>query len=199
MFLASSFSVLCSLLTLLGNVEAQNLSSTSSTLKPPASSATSSTLGPLPTVTEGFSAIGNVLKPTITPYTFAPFPTPSESSIPGVFLETYPEDPPSVGDSVIPNFDPAWAAAHSKARMMVSEILGDGHSYRFCFPSTHASAIATGPGFDTRRKSQYHYRCRLDERSMCRKYPASWRFPWPMFAGTFSSSWGVFRRFPRCL
>jgi len=136
MFLASSFSALCSLLTLLGSVEAQSSSLSSSAAKPPASSSASPSLvtesyptsSPVPTVspptaTSGFSIIGNVLKPTITSYTFNPFPAPSEISILNVFPETYPDDPPSVDDRAIPNFGPAWAAAYSKARTRVGGFL----------------------------------------------------------------------------
>ncbi|KAF9649723.1 beta-glucosidase [Thelephora ganbajun] len=83
--------------------------------------ASSASLGP-PVATSGFSRIGNVLKPTITSYTFDPLPTPSESSIPKNFPETYPHDPPPVGDSVIPNFGPAWAAAYSKAREKIQSL-----------------------------------------------------------------------------
>lgn len=90
-----SFPVLCSLLTLLGAVSAVDSPGE-------------------------FSTIGNVLKPTITSYTFNPFPTPSESPIPGVFPETYPDKPPPVGNPAVPNFGPAWEAAHSKARTTVS-------------------------------------------------------------------------------
>ncbi|KAK7034732.1 hypothetical protein VNI00_012139 [Paramarasmius palmivorus] len=53
-------------------------------------------------------------------YTFAPFPAPSQTSIPGLFPETDPSDPPSVGSAVIPNFEPAWIAAFEKAKKKVS-------------------------------------------------------------------------------
>ena len=145
MFLVSSFSTLCSLLTLLGIVGAQSSSLPSSAVEPPASSVPSSlstepsstslgysltslpmssatSLGP-PVATGGFSTLGNVLKPEITSYTFNPFPAPSESPIPKVFPETYPSDPPPVGESAIPNFGPAWAAAYEKAKARVRTFL----------------------------------------------------------------------------
>jgi len=218
MFLVSSFSALCSLITLLGTVGAQSLSSSPPTIESPASSvvsssfspppsqfssslstepsstypgssltslpASSTSLGP-PVATNGFSTIGNVLKPTITSYPFDPFPAPSESSIPKVFPESYPDNPPPAGDSAIPNFDLAWAAAHRKARTRV------GHAHLFCFHS-NSHVIVTGSGFDARRKSQYHHWRRLDERFMRWKYSASRRFPWSLFGCTFAfSSWVV--------
>ena len=140
MSLPSPFLVLCSLLALLGSVEAQNSISLSSSIKPPASSIgpsssslpskfyslsmepSSTSLSP-PLVTSGFSRLGNVLKPAITSYTFHPFPTPSESSIPGVFPETWPNNPPPVDDPAVPNFGPAWDNAYNKARETVSAFL----------------------------------------------------------------------------
>ena len=223
MFLASSFSTLCSLLTLLGSVEAQSPSLFSSATGPPASSTVSSSLPslsskfssslptepsstslgssltslppsstlPVPPVVSGYSAIGDVLKPTITSWTFEPFPTPSESSIPEVFPETYPDNPPPVGDSAIPDFGPAWAAAYGKARAMVSRFWLSLHLLPFRY--SHMRAITIDSRFDTRRKSQYHHWCRLGEWSVCRKHPASWRFPWSLFGGVFPMlSCGVF-------
>lgn len=125
MTLASPFSALCSLLTLLGTVGAQNSSSLSSTSSAVSSSFSSPT-GPSPTslgpplATSGYSKLGDVLVPTIGPYTFNPFPAPSESPIPGVFPETWPDNPPPVDDPAIPNFGPAWENAYGKAREMVS-------------------------------------------------------------------------------
>ncbi|KAK1224287.1 hypothetical protein PQX77_012826 [Marasmius sp. AFHP31] len=56
----------------------------------------------------------------IQPYTFTPFPVPSQSSIPGVFPDTDPRRPPRAGESVIPNFERAWATAYDKARAKVA-------------------------------------------------------------------------------
>ncbi|ESK82144.1 glycoside hydrolase family 3 protein [Moniliophthora roreri MCA 2997] len=56
----------------------------------------------------------------IKPYTFTPFPVPSQSSIPGLFPETDPSNPPSVGAAVIPNFEPSWIAAYEKAKEKIS-------------------------------------------------------------------------------
>jgi hypothetical protein len=162
MFLASSFSALCSLLALLGTAGAQSSSPDSYSLRPSAGSVVgslSSKFPPLspypsptssgfsltspPAATNGFSTLGDVLKPTITPYTFVPFPTPSQSSIPGVFPETWPENPPPVGDPTIPDFGPAWEDAYTKAREMVS-----GHWTPLLVPcNSHPSAI-TDSGFD---------------------------------------------------
>jgi len=205
MFLVPSFSTLCSLLALLGTVGAQ---SPSLPYGPPASSVVSSSLSTRPSstslgssltspsvssatspvlpVTTGFSKIGNVLKPAITSYTFNPFPIPLESSIPKVFPETYPDNPPPVGDSAIPNFGPAWAAAHGKARARVSRFLMPPRPLPF--KHSCVGSIVTGSGFDARRESQYHHWCWLDEGSVCWKHPASSGFPWSLFGGTFALS-----------
>ena len=225
MFLEPPFSALWSLLALLGAVQAQNStllsseppasSSVSSSLSPPSQfspplSTVPSSTSPVsstypvsssislpapPAATNGFSIIGDVLKPTITSYTFDPFPAPSESSIPEVFPETYPDNPPPVGDSAIPNFGPAWAAAYAKAMERVGGFLRCDHFY---FRSTYVSMIVIGGGIDARRKGQHHHWGRLDERPMCRQHPASWRFPWSLFRRTFTLSLSIFRRFSRC-
>lgn len=174
MFLGS-FSVLYSLLALLGTVEAQNPNSPSPTIEPPPGNVVSpslslpppgfsslstepsstylGTLTSLPASSEtlpasGFSQIGNVLKPTITSYTFTPFPAPLENPIPEVFPETYPDNPPPPGDSVIPDFGPAWAAAYGKAKAMVGRFLMPP----LLLPFQH-SRLWTGSGFDARGKS----------------------------------------------
>lgn len=129
-----SFSALYPLLTLLGAVRAQNssfppssLSSSGSSSLPTGFSSTpsesSSTALPAPSqpppAVSGYYALGDVLKPVITSYTFVPFPTPSESSILGVFPETWPDNPPPAGDFAIPDFGPAWEDAYDKAREMI--------------------------------------------------------------------------------
>jgi len=220
MFLASSLSTLCSLLTLLGSVGAQSSSSLPSAIGPPASSpapsspsslpskfsslltelsstspgysltsppTSSTSLGP-PVATGGFSTIGNVLKPAITSREFVSFPAPSETSIPKVFPETYPDNPPSPGDWAIPNFGPAWAAAYEKARAMVSRFLVSPALLPFKY--SRIWAVIIGSGIDARRESQYHHWSRLDERSMCWEHPTSWGFPWSLF-GCMSCCFGV--------
>lgn len=136
-----------------------------------------------PVATSGFSLIGDVLKPSITSYTFESLPAPSESSIPGVFPETYPDNPPPVGDWAVPNFGPAWAAAYTKARATVSAFLAPPLLLPFKY--SRVRVLLAGSGFDPRGKSQYHHRCRLGERPMCWEHPASWRFPWSLFGCTF--------------
>ena len=210
MFLASSLSTLCSLLTLLASVEAQGLNYSSSATKPPTSSVgslplsfqfsspptepsstfpgssftsppSSLTSSRPPTASSGFSAIGNVLVPTITSYTFEPFPTPSESSIPKVFPETYPNNPPPVGDWAIPDFGPAWSAAYDKARAMVCGFLLSPPRF---LSKTHAYCYL-GSGLNAGRKSQYHDWRGLGERPVCRKHLASWRLPWSLLGSAF--------------
>ncbi|KAJ8079874.1 hypothetical protein PM082_016699 [Marasmius tenuissimus] len=80
----------------------------------------------VPTTTSGAdetatsSAIVTRKTVPIRPYTFTPFPVPSQTSIPGVFTDTDPSEPPEVGESVIPNFEKAWAAAYDKAKAKVA-------------------------------------------------------------------------------
>ena len=222
MFLASSLSTLCSLLTLLGSVGAQSPSLPPSAIGPPASSPAQSSLSSLPSmfsslptepsstslgysstsppvsltslgppVTTGdFSTIGNVLKPEITSWTFVPFPAPSESSIPKVFPETYPDNPPPPGDWAIPNFGPAWAAAYGKATARVSRFLVSPALLPFKY--SRAWVIITGSRIDARRESQYHHWSRLDEWSMCWEHTASWGLPRALFGSMFRMlSWGM--------
>ncbi|KAL0952835.1 hypothetical protein HGRIS_007060 [Hohenbuehelia grisea] len=56
----------------------------------------------------------------ITQYTFSPFPTPSQESVPGVFVKADPSNPPAVNAPVVPNFGPAWATAYAKAKKLIS-------------------------------------------------------------------------------
>ncbi|KAG7094502.1 hypothetical protein E1B28_005331 [Marasmius oreades] len=58
----------------------------------------------------------------IHPYTFEPFPVPSQPSIPGVFPDTDPRHPPEVGAPVVPNFERAWAAAYRKAQGKIVDL-----------------------------------------------------------------------------
>ncbi|KAF8637156.1 hypothetical protein AX17_003060 [Amanita inopinata Kibby_2008] len=57
---------------------------------------------------------------TSTHYIFSPFPTPSQSPIPGVFPASNPRNPPPVDSSVIPDFAPAWLDAYVKAKQKIS-------------------------------------------------------------------------------
>ncbi|KAH9856097.1 glycoside hydrolase superfamily [Lenzites betulinus] len=56
----------------------------------------------------------------ISSYTFTSFPVPSASPIPGVFPQTSPKSPPPPGSSLIPDFGPVWAAAHARAKKLIS-------------------------------------------------------------------------------
>ncbi|KAI0080033.1 beta-glucosidase [Panus rudis PR-1116 ss-1] len=69
------------------------------------------------------SAQTGIIFPTITPESFTPFPIPSDTPIPNVFVETQPKNPPPVSDSgkVIPDFGKAWKAAYSKAKSRISK------------------------------------------------------------------------------
>ncbi|ESK85620.1 glycoside hydrolase family 3 protein [Moniliophthora roreri MCA 2997] len=72
----------------------------------------------------------------IEPYSFTPFPIPSQPSVPGAFPETDPSDPPPVGAVIVPNFGTAWDAAHKKAQSKISE-----------FTLREKVSIVTGIGF----------------------------------------------------
>ncbi|KAH7924412.1 glycoside hydrolase family 3 protein [Leucogyrophana mollusca] len=58
----------------------------------------------------------------ISEYTFSPYPTPSLAPDPPVFPATDPLYPPPVSPDpmVVPDFAPAWAAAYTKAKAMIS-------------------------------------------------------------------------------
>ncbi|KAI0324819.1 glycoside hydrolase [Cubamyces sp. BRFM 1775] len=56
----------------------------------------------------------------ISSYSFSSFAVPSASPIPGVFPSTSPKSPPAPGSSLIPDFGPAWARAHSRAKQTIS-------------------------------------------------------------------------------
>ena len=46
---------------------------------------------------------------------------PSDVPIPGVYPSTSPDSPPPVGAAVVPDFGPAWAAAHAKAQALTAD------------------------------------------------------------------------------
>lgn len=74
-----------------------------------------------PTITaDGALQTVNVTRIPIVPATFSPFPIPVESSVPGLFVNTDPSDPPPVGSRVVPNFGPAWSAAYKKAKAKIA-------------------------------------------------------------------------------
>ena len=56
----------------------------------------------------------------ISSYTFSPFPAPSDVPIPGVYPSTSPESPPTPGSGLVPDFGPAWANAHAKAKQLTA-------------------------------------------------------------------------------
>ena len=56
----------------------------------------------------------------ISSYTFSSFPVPSAPAIPGTFPSASPQSPPPPGSELIPDFEPAWASAHSRAQAFVS-------------------------------------------------------------------------------
>ncbi|RDB23963.1 putative beta-glucosidase L [Hypsizygus marmoreus] len=73
----------------------------------------------------------------ISSYTFSPFPTPSQPSVPGVYPATDPQKPPPVNSPFVPDFSPAWAAANAKAR---AKIAG--------FTLDEKVSVATGVGWE---------------------------------------------------
>ncbi|KAI0640926.1 glycoside hydrolase superfamily [Trametes meyenii] len=56
----------------------------------------------------------------ISSYPFSSFPVPSASPIPGVYPSTSPKTPPPPGSRLIPDFGPAWARAHARAKQLIS-------------------------------------------------------------------------------
>ncbi|KAF8153932.1 glycoside hydrolase family 3 protein [Crassisporium funariophilum] len=56
----------------------------------------------------------------ISSNSFAPFPVPSDTPIPPTYPSVDPSKPPAVDASVVPDFGPAWAAAHAKARAKIA-------------------------------------------------------------------------------
>ncbi|KAI0669069.1 glycoside hydrolase superfamily [Trametes maxima] len=56
----------------------------------------------------------------ISSYPFSSFPVPSASPIPGVYPSTSPKSPPPPGSRLIPDFGPAWARAHARAKKLIS-------------------------------------------------------------------------------
>ncbi|KDR78187.1 hypothetical protein GALMADRAFT_94735 [Galerina marginata CBS 339.88] len=71
---------------------------------------------PSPQVTEPTSA------PAISPASFSAFPVPSDSPVPPVYPAVDPSKPPDAEDStnVLPDFGPAWKAAHAKAKAKIA-------------------------------------------------------------------------------
>ncbi|KAE9407346.1 glycoside hydrolase family 3 protein [Gymnopus androsaceus JB14] len=51
-------------------------------------------------------------------YSFSSFPVPSETPVPRCVPVTDPSDPPAPGAAVVPDFEPAWAAAYQKAEAL---------------------------------------------------------------------------------
>ena len=66
-------------------------------------------------------AWSNVLTPDQTTVltsgatTSTSFPVASDVPIPGVYSSTSPDSPPAPGSPLVPDFGPAWEAAHAKA------------------------------------------------------------------------------------
>lgn len=78
----------------------------------------------------------------ISKYPFNPFPTPSTPPDPPIYPATDPWYPPPVSPDpqIVPDFGPAWAAAHSKAQALVS-CLSLSLDAQSCFNPTCAFPI----------------------------------------------------------
>ena len=76
--------------------------------------AQSISLPPFPVIT-GMSTL------PVSHYSFTPFPTPTQSAVPGLFPSMDPKSPPSVQSDpkIVPDFATAWAVAYKKARSKV--------------------------------------------------------------------------------
>ncbi|EEB88440.1 hypothetical protein MPER_13725, partial [Moniliophthora perniciosa FA553] len=100
----------------------------------------------------------------IKQYSFTPFPTPSQSSVPGVFPDTDPSSPPGVGAAIIPNFQPSWNVAYEKATSMRPDpLVLCGHDVLFLtlFGFRLLASLSQADG-------QRHDWYWLGERPMCR-------------------------------
>ncbi len=90
---------------------------------------------------DSHSSLGIITVP-ITPVPFSPFPTPSDTPIPGVFPETGVSNPPPPSEApglggLIPDFAQAWKTAHAKAKTMLQH-----------FSLEQKVALTTGVGWE---------------------------------------------------
>lgn len=71
------------------------------------------------------SRFAGIITIPISPVPFTPFPVPSDTPIPGVFVETDPANPPPVEKApglggASPDFGQAWKSAHAKAKKKIA-------------------------------------------------------------------------------
>ena len=56
---------------------------------------------------------------TDKPISGATLPVASDVPIPGVYPSVSPDSPPAPGSALVPDFGPAWDAAHAKAKTLI--------------------------------------------------------------------------------
>ncbi|TFK67251.1 glycoside hydrolase family 3 protein [Pluteus cervinus] len=86
------------------------------------------------------SSLGYSSLVPVVPYTFSPFPVPSQPAAPNAFPAVDPSKPPPPGSTLIPNFQPAWSAAWAKAKKKVEK-----------FSLEEKISVATGTGWENGR------------------------------------------------
>ncbi|KAH7912075.1 family 3 glycoside hydrolase [Hygrophoropsis aurantiaca] len=119
---------LSSLLMLLPFVAGQSSSSSSPTTSASSTSSTLATISSSTTSGSAFTAIPGLATETgpltlpISEYSFTPWPTPSLAPDPPLYPASDPLYPPPVSadPQIVPDFGPAWAVAHAKARALIA-------------------------------------------------------------------------------
>ncbi|KAG2065205.1 glycoside hydrolase family 3 protein [Suillus decipiens] len=87
-----------------------------------ATSFTSSSPSPINIPQSVAPSISGVITIPLSSYSFTPYPTPTLTPDPPIFPATDPLNPPDVSNDryIVPDFAPAWATAHQKARNLIS-------------------------------------------------------------------------------
>ncbi|KAF9007054.1 glycoside hydrolase family 3 protein [Cyathus striatus] len=115
---------------------ASSVLSTASASSASESSAASSTLTTAAPTSTNPATTTRILPIPVSETTFQPFPVPSDVPVPDLYPSTDPRNPPDAGSTLIPDFGPAWASAHEKARNKISN-----------FTLEEKVSIATGVGW----------------------------------------------------
>ncbi|EJF60355.1 hypothetical protein DICSQDRAFT_201362 [Dichomitus squalens LYAD-421 SS1] len=118
---SASFSTVSTVSVSFSTASSVSASGSLSTLSSAASSAASASSAAT-TINTGPVTETTLITLPISSYPFSAFPVPSAPPVPGVFPSTSPSSPPPPGSPLVPDFGPAWAAAHAKARALVSTL-----------------------------------------------------------------------------
>ncbi|OJT07008.1 hypothetical protein TRAPUB_2138 [Trametes pubescens] len=120
---ASSASASASSATSSGVTSVASVSTSSSTSSGVTSASVSASVSAAPSgsaATTGPPLESTHITIPISKYPFSSFPVPSASPVPGVYPSTSPKSPPPPGSRLIPDFGPAWKAAHARAKRLIS-------------------------------------------------------------------------------